>query len=132
MLKLQHLEEFILKSRNELEHWWKKCHYGNADKQTFAPFYSNDFSEELLERHEQELEKIRKHYNDNAPLFAMVTFSKVIYGGDLNLYYEKSFEFFSRFKVVFYWFWDPFRSLPLSPVAPKIFAILGKDIVVCC
>ena len=72
VLKLQHLEEFILKSRNELEHWWKKCYYGNAEKQTFAPFYSTDFSEDLLERHEEELEKIRKHYNDNAPLFAMV------------------------------------------------------------
>ncbi len=41
----------------------------------FMPFYSSDFTEKLLEDHETELDAIKKHYNDNAHLFAMVTLS---------------------------------------------------------
>ena len=71
-MKLQHLEEFIQKSRNDLKEWWALCYYGAAQRQSFLPFYSTDFSEQLLEEHERELEKIKKHFNDNAPLFALV------------------------------------------------------------
>ena len=66
------VETLICKSRNELVHWWNLCFYGAAQQHSFAPFYSIDFTEELLEEHEHELEKIKKHYNDNAPLFAKV------------------------------------------------------------
>jgi protein regulator of cytokinesis 1 len=74
VLKLQHLEVFVVKIRQELKTWWDNCYYGAAQRQQFKPFYSDDFSEALLDQHERELDKIKKHYNENSHLFAMVTF----------------------------------------------------------
>jgi len=51
---------------------WDKCYYGDAQRLQFKPFYSDDFSEKLLDEHEAELEKIKKHFNENSHLFAMV------------------------------------------------------------
>lgn len=75
VLKSQHIEEFIVKIRQELKSWWEKCYYGAAQQSQFKPFVSQDYSERLLEEHEKELEKIIKYYNENAHLFAMVSLS---------------------------------------------------------
>ncbi len=72
-LKCQHLEEFIEKVRNELKSWWDLCYYGAGQRDQFEPYHSTDYSEELLEKHEVELDRIKSHYNQNSSLFAMVS-----------------------------------------------------------
>lgn len=72
VLKLQHLEDFIHKIRDELMGWWQLCYYGSEERQQFKPFSSNNFTEKLLEEHEQELERIKTYYTENKPLFDMV------------------------------------------------------------
>ena len=57
-----------------MREWWTRCYYGAAQQSQFKPFYSDDYSERLLEEHEKELDKIRKHYNDNSHLFEMVSY----------------------------------------------------------
>ncbi len=72
-LKSQHLEEFIEKVRKELKSWWDLCYYGAGQREQFEPYHSTDYSEELLEKHEFELDRIKSHYNHNSSLFAMVS-----------------------------------------------------------
>jgi hypothetical protein len=63
---------------------WDKCYYGDAQQLQFKPFYSDDFSEKLLDEHEAELEKIKKHFNENSHLFAMVRVAYSALGSNIR------------------------------------------------
>jgi Microtubule associated protein (MAP65/ASE1 family) len=63
---------------------WDKCYYGDAQRLQFKPFYSDDFSEKLLDEHEAELEKIKKHFNENSHLFAMVRVAYSALGSNIR------------------------------------------------
>ncbi|XP_040576439.1 protein regulator of cytokinesis 1 isoform X1 [Lepeophtheirus salmonis] len=72
VLKIEHMERFIVSSRKELREWWKKCFYNEKQQSLFSAFYSTIYSEELLTEHEEEIEKIRTYYYNNEFLFHMV------------------------------------------------------------
>ncbi|XP_040575816.1 protein regulator of cytokinesis 1 isoform X1 [Lepeophtheirus salmonis] len=72
LLKMQHMERFIVSSRKELREWWNKCFYNEKQQSLFSPFYSTIYSEELLSEHEEEIEKIKTYYYNNESLFHMV------------------------------------------------------------
>ncbi|XP_063234497.1 protein regulator of cytokinesis 1-like [Bacillus rossius redtenbacheri] len=65
-------EQFVQLLRKELDCWWWKCFYSEEQKKEFLPYYSSDYSEELLRLHEQQLEKVKKFYNDNISIFKLV------------------------------------------------------------
>lgn len=62
----------VEKLRNELRDLWDKCKYCDAEKDTFAPFYSNTFTEDLLTLHELEIERLSKFYNENRTIFELL------------------------------------------------------------
>ncbi|XP_063781916.1 protein regulator of cytokinesis 1 isoform X1 [Pseudophryne corroboree] len=68
-LKLQNIKIFIEVIRAELSAYWDKCFYSNEQRQTFAPFYDVDYSEDLLALHDVEINRIKQYYEDNKEMF---------------------------------------------------------------
>ena len=47
--------------------------YSQEERDKFDPFYTDDFTEELLEKHESEVEAIKTYFVENEALFARIT-----------------------------------------------------------
>nr|XP_003223399.1 PREDICTED: protein regulator of cytokinesis 1 isoform X1 [Anolis carolinensis] len=70
--KKEHLKEITLKVREELDTYWNKCYFCGEQRATFQPFYNDNYSEELLSLHDEELVKIRAVYEKNKSLYESV------------------------------------------------------------
>jgi len=73
VLKTEKIGQFIHATRMELVDFWDKCYYSQEERDKFDPFYTDDFTEELLEKHESEVEAIRTYFVENEALFARIT-----------------------------------------------------------
>ncbi|XP_026528635.1 protein regulator of cytokinesis 1-like isoform X2 [Notechis scutatus] len=71
-VKKEKLKEIILKVRQDLESYWQKCFYSDEQKAAFQPFYYDNFSEELLHYHDEELFKIKMVYEEDQSLYDTV------------------------------------------------------------
>ncbi|CAD5122691.1 DgyrCDS11101 [Dimorphilus gyrociliatus] len=72
ILKKENVSKVIEATRSELEKWWEKCFYSQQQKSSFEEFFSIDFTEEVLERHEKELEKVKTFYQENEFIFQQI------------------------------------------------------------
>ncbi|XP_075059981.1 protein regulator of cytokinesis 1-like isoform X2 [Mixophyes fleayi] len=61
-LKSANLKEVILKIRLELKTYWDKCLYTTEQRKAFAPYYSDDFTEDLLCQHDEEVIRLKLLY----------------------------------------------------------------------
>ncbi|XP_066448839.1 protein regulator of cytokinesis 1 isoform X2 [Eleutherodactylus coqui] len=68
-LKLQNIKSVIEVIRTELSTYWDKCFYGNEQRQAFAPFYDEDYSEDLLSLHDAEIDRIKQYYEAHKEMF---------------------------------------------------------------
>ncbi|KAM6469592.1 protein regulator of cytokinesis 1-like isoform 1-T1 [Liasis olivaceus] len=68
-LKKEKLKEITLKVRQEIDSYWQKCFYSDEQKAAFQPFYNDNFSEELLNQHDEELLKIKEVYEETKCLY---------------------------------------------------------------
>ncbi|CAF2481432.1 unnamed protein product [Rotaria sp. Silwood2] len=68
-LRRQNMRTYIENIRDEIFAQYEKCFYGREQMESFLPLYSNEFTEELLEEHEKELEEINMYYIHNEQLF---------------------------------------------------------------
>ncbi|XP_011633249.1 protein regulator of cytokinesis 1-like [Pogonomyrmex barbatus] len=64
--------KYVTQIRSELRKLWDLCKYSEVERNTFAPFYSDTFTEDLLTLHELEMERLRKFYNDNRTIFDLL------------------------------------------------------------
>ncbi|XP_044299928.1 protein regulator of cytokinesis 1-like [Varanus komodoensis] len=71
-LKKEHLKEITLKVRQELNSYWQKCFYTDEQRAAFQSFYNDDFSEELLNQHDEELLRMKDLYEKNKHLYDSV------------------------------------------------------------
>ncbi|XP_063053098.1 protein regulator of cytokinesis 1a isoform X2 [Engraulis encrasicolus] len=71
-LKIQNIQNFIQSIREEIVQYWNMCFYSHQQRQAFGPYFSEDFSEELLGQHEAELENLKKHFDGHKELFTGV------------------------------------------------------------
>jgi len=71
-LKKANIEQFIVNLRNELHEIWDRCFFSENQKNSFQALHSIDFTEELLEQHEAELEKMKEYLELNRELFVKV------------------------------------------------------------
>ncbi|XP_038557816.1 protein regulator of cytokinesis 1b isoform X2 [Micropterus salmoides] len=55
--------------RSEISVFWEKCFFSADQRQAFAPYFSNDFTEELLSLHDAEIQRLKQHYEDHKELF---------------------------------------------------------------
>ena len=54
------IKQVIEATRNELVEWWDKCYFSQQQREAFKPFFSDDFSEELLEQHDTEVQHMKQ------------------------------------------------------------------------
>ena len=71
-IKKANIEQFIVNLRNELNEIWDKCFYSENQKNQFKALHSIDFTEELLEKHEAELDRMKEYLELNKELFVKV------------------------------------------------------------
>jgi len=84
-IKKENIEQFIINLRNELHSLWEQCFYSSQQINDFGPLHSIDFSEELLERHEAEVEKLKLYYEENQELFTKVSQRQEVWSKFMDL-----------------------------------------------
>lgn len=69
-LKRQNLGLFISKIRPEIDQWYEKCCISDEERERFADYVKDEnYTEELLEVHEDELNRLKLHYNENQQVY---------------------------------------------------------------
>ncbi|XP_075894653.1 protein regulator of cytokinesis 1b isoform X4 [Nelusetta ayraudi] len=68
-LKLQNIRNVIDAIRSEIAVLWEKCFFSAEQRQAFAPYFSEDFTEELLTLHDAEIQQLKQHHNEHRELF---------------------------------------------------------------
>ncbi|XP_037775076.1 protein regulator of cytokinesis 1-like isoform X2 [Penaeus monodon] len=71
-LKQQNMARFINQLRRELETWWEKCYITDEEKNAFSPYLSEIYTEEILEAHDAEVQRLQEYYTENEKLFLKV------------------------------------------------------------
>jgi len=71
-LKLANLQRLTEGLRCEIIGYYEKCYYSTDERTMFTPAYDENYTEELLIEHEEELERIKTYYNDNKEMFLNV------------------------------------------------------------
>ncbi|XP_044134458.1 protein regulator of cytokinesis 1-like isoform X2 [Bufo gargarizans] len=61
-LKMVNLKQVVLKIREELKAYWDMCFYTLEQRKGFAPYYCDDYSEDLLSKHDEEIIKMKMLY----------------------------------------------------------------------
>ncbi|KAM9067653.1 protein regulator of cytokinesis 1 isoform 7-T7 [Sarcophilus harrisii] len=68
-LKNQNMKKVIEAIRVELSTYWEKCFFSQEQKQAFAPYFDEEFTETLLQRHDVELVQVKEYYETHKELF---------------------------------------------------------------
>ncbi|XP_072261506.1 protein regulator of cytokinesis 1-like isoform X2 [Pyxicephalus adspersus] len=71
-MKIANLKQVILKIRHELKIYWDKCFYNDEQRKAFAPFYIDDFTEDLLSQHDEEIVRMKSQYEKCKPILDAV------------------------------------------------------------
>ncbi|TDH17458.1 hypothetical protein EPR50_G00008310 [Perca flavescens] len=66
LLNIRHVTDAI---RSEIAVFWEKCFFSGDLRQAFAPYFSEDFTEELLSLHDAEIQRLKQHYEHHKALF---------------------------------------------------------------
>eukprot|EP00088_Acartia_fossae_P036976 TRINITY_DN3816_c0_g1_i5.p1 TRINITY_DN3816_c0_g1~~TRINITY_DN3816_c0_g1_i5.p1 ORF type:complete len:685 (-),score=168.86 TRINITY_DN3816_c0_g1_i5:182-2236(-) len=72
-IRRQNIEKFTWNIRKELDELWDKCYYSEEQRNNFLPLHSCEFTEDLLEAHEAEANRLREHYEVHKSLFEKVS-----------------------------------------------------------
>ncbi|XP_071345677.1 protein regulator of cytokinesis 1b isoform X2 [Trachinotus anak] len=68
-LKLLNIRNVTDAIRSEIAVYWEKCFLSTDQRQAFAPYFSEDFTEELLSLHDAEIQRLKQHYEHHKELF---------------------------------------------------------------
>ncbi|XP_005381575.1 PREDICTED: protein regulator of cytokinesis 1 isoform X1 [Chinchilla lanigera] len=68
-LKMQNMKKVIEAIRVELTQYWDRCFYSQEQRQAFAPYYAEDYTESLLQLHDAEIVQIKNYYQVHKELF---------------------------------------------------------------
>ncbi|EDV22718.1 uncharacterized protein TRIADDRAFT_58568 [Trichoplax adhaerens] len=75
-MKLENLKKLVEKSRQDLNQWWDKCHFDSEERMKFEPVTSGetskDYSEDLLNLHENEIKRITDYYSEHESYYQLV------------------------------------------------------------
>jgi protein regulator of cytokinesis 1 len=74
-IKRQNISMFIAKIRPEVEEWWEKCCISEQEMADFmeSHFTDEDHTEQLLDVHEQELERLKNMYKENEEIYVKLS-----------------------------------------------------------
>uniref|UniRef100_A0A8C2LBX1 Protein regulator of cytokinesis 1 n=1 Tax=Cricetulus griseus TaxID=10029 RepID=A0A8C2LBX1_CRIGR len=68
-LKMQNLKQVTETSRVELAQFWDQCFHSQEQRQAFAPYFTEDYTENLLHLHDAEIIRLRNYYSIHKELF---------------------------------------------------------------
>uniref|UniRef100_A0A8C5KAK5 Protein regulator of cytokinesis 1 n=1 Tax=Jaculus jaculus TaxID=51337 RepID=A0A8C5KAK5_JACJA len=68
-LKMQNMKKVIEAIRVELVQYWDQCFYSQEQRQAFAPYYSEEYTENLLQLHDAEIARLKSYYEAHRELF---------------------------------------------------------------
>ncbi|KAH0620142.1 hypothetical protein JD844_014775 [Phrynosoma platyrhinos] len=68
-LKLHNLRNVVEAIRVELAGYWDKCFYSEEQRHSFSPYYQDDFTEELLQQHDNEVIRMKHYYEAHQEMF---------------------------------------------------------------
>ncbi|KAM4830385.1 protein regulator of cytokinesis 1 isoform 3-T3 [Urocitellus parryii] len=68
-LKMQNMKKVIEAIRIELAQYWDQCFYSQEQRRAFAPYYAEDYTENLLQLHDAEIVRLRNYYEVHKELF---------------------------------------------------------------
>ncbi|KAK3862326.1 hypothetical protein Pcinc_031795 [Petrolisthes cinctipes] len=68
-LKRENLSRLINQQRRQLEAMWEQCYVGEDDMQAFQPYFSDDYTEESLEAHDKEVQRLQAYYEEWKGIF---------------------------------------------------------------
>lgn len=71
-LMRQNMGRFINQLRRELENWWEKCYISDEERNGFTPYFSNSYTEEVMEAHDKEVKRLRHLYNQNEEIYILI------------------------------------------------------------
>lgn len=62
------MSTFIIGARKEIEVLWDDLLFGEEERAEFMPYQDDEFSEELLARHEEEIARLKEERRIKAPI----------------------------------------------------------------
>uniref|UniRef100_A0A8C3WVR2 Protein regulator of cytokinesis 1 n=1 Tax=Catagonus wagneri TaxID=51154 RepID=A0A8C3WVR2_9CETA len=68
-LKMQNMKKVIEAIRVELAQYWDQCFYSQEQRQAFAAYYTEDYTEDVLQLHDAEIVRLRNYYEVHRELF---------------------------------------------------------------
>lgn len=68
-LKMQNMKKMIEATRVELAQYWEQCFYSQEQRRAFAPYYAEDYTENVLQLHDAEVVRLRNYYDVHRELF---------------------------------------------------------------
>ncbi|XP_038648261.1 protein regulator of cytokinesis 1 isoform X1 [Scyliorhinus canicula] len=71
-MQTKNIKQIITRTRQELNTYWDKCFYSQEQREEFTFLSDENFTEELLKVHDEELVKITLHYQKCQELFVNV------------------------------------------------------------
>ncbi|XP_045116594.1 protein regulator of cytokinesis 1-like isoform X2 [Portunus trituberculatus] len=83
--KKENMGNFISQLRHELEEMWEKCYVGEEEKEAFSPYVSDECTEEVLEAHNVEVERLKKFHGENQKVYAVLDQWHQLWGKHLDL-----------------------------------------------
>ncbi|KAK7074254.1 hypothetical protein SK128_021713 [Halocaridina rubra] len=75
----QDLAKYINRLRREIEDWWEKCFISDEAKSEFVPYFTDEYSEDVLAAHDAEVLKLHHYYNENQTLFTKIEQRKKVW-----------------------------------------------------
>jgi len=84
-IRKANIEKFVINLRNELHCLWDKCFYSEDQRTKFSPLLCSEFTEELLEEHEEEAKRLKKYLDENKELFDRVAMRQEVWNKFMEL-----------------------------------------------
>ncbi|XP_061679546.1 protein regulator of cytokinesis 1-like isoform X2 [Syngnathoides biaculeatus] len=69
LLKLHSMKSVIGAIRGEISLYWEMCFYSQEQREAFLHYHNDDFTEELLTLHEDEVQTLKSYFEDHKDLF---------------------------------------------------------------
>ncbi|KAG8935183.1 hypothetical protein FRC01_007416 [Tulasnella sp. 417] len=71
-LRKERMSTFIIGARKEIEGLWDDLLFGEEERAEFAPYQDDEFSEELLARHDEEIARLKEERRIKGPILATI------------------------------------------------------------
>ena len=84
-IKKANIGKFVHNMRNELHSLWDKCFYSQEQRDNFSPLHCIEFTDELLQEHEDEAKRLKQYLDENKVLLDKVAMRQEVWNKFMEL-----------------------------------------------